>query len=172
MLNVRKKKKKLATLNEKTCEKHLASLLTDYFEQVNENLALFKMHIPQLVLDIPIFGQSTVIRSKVTIVISNFEIHAAIPDSLIDAIGARFNCYQFDIRTGYKVRHLNEHAASDRVLRVLHHNEPDLFVREGLVQLEMSTLSAEIHAWTANEEEYVTAGAGFEPGKFSIKLEV
>lgn len=93
MLNVRKKKN-LATLNEKTCEKHLASLLTDYFEQVNENLTLFKMHIPQLVLDIPIFGQSMVIRSKVTIVTSNFEIRATIPDSLIDAIEARKNRIQ------------------------------------------------------------------------------
>ena len=43
-------------MNEKTCQKNLASPLLEYFEPVNENLTIFKMHVPQLVLDKPIYA--------------------------------------------------------------------------------------------------------------------
>lgn len=56
MLNVRKKTKIVGALDEKTCDKYLRSPLLEHFEPINESFALFKMHIPNLVLDKPIYA--------------------------------------------------------------------------------------------------------------------
>ncbi|GBN08354.1 hypothetical protein AVEN_87773-1 [Araneus ventricosus] len=56
MLNQRKKISVLGSVTEKDCKKNLSSPLLDYFEPVNENLTLFKMRKPNLILDKPIYG--------------------------------------------------------------------------------------------------------------------
>lgn len=75
---------------------------------------------------------------------------------MLEPIEARFSSYQFDNASGYKVRCRNEKPASDRVLRVLQHCEPDTFKRNVLVP-DTSTLSVEVHAWAVDEEDCVSS---------------
>ncbi|GIY20130.1 c2H2-type domain-containing protein [Caerostris darwini] len=55
MINVRRKISIKGSLTAEGCKKNVSSPLLDYFEPINDNLTLFKMKKPNLVLDKPIF---------------------------------------------------------------------------------------------------------------------
>ncbi|GIX84042.1 uncharacterized protein CDAR_270461 [Caerostris darwini] len=55
MINVRRKISIKGSLTAEGCKKNLSSPLLDSFEPINDNLTLFKMKKPNLVLDKPIF---------------------------------------------------------------------------------------------------------------------
>ena len=56
MLNVRKRTKIVGALDSKTCEKYLNNPLLESFHSVNDDFVLFKMHMPNLILDKPIYA--------------------------------------------------------------------------------------------------------------------
>lgn len=63
-------------------------------------LGYFKIWVDRYPFTAEIKGSSMIIRPKFIFVTSNFEFCRVIPDSLVDAIKARFKCYQFDCATG------------------------------------------------------------------------
>lgn len=93
-------------------------LISDVETSHSSWLRYFKIWADRYPFTAEIKGSSMIIRPKFIFVPSNFEFRKVIPDSLVDAIEARFKCYQFDCATGYKVWHRNKHPVTDRVLHV------------------------------------------------------